>query len=219
MPTFFCAYHGQRPAMIDAAGQSICSACADLIEGRAISPLTDWTPLAPLIVDARPTGVFEPGEIDFVLSPAQELLATEYSPLLPVDDVYALIPRHIQTLERAMTQNKIAPLGPLLLLYDHPDIKDFAHVRFSAAYPVPPETLAPAEKKIPLEVRHLPAMRIAQIQFAGPWSQLYVAYPPLRKAILASRVGFGPLTIERYLIPRGTNSETNLTLIQRQLAD
>jgi hypothetical protein len=219
MKYFLCAFHGPRTAMFDAAGVAACSACADAMEGRAILPLEHWTPAAPLIEEAKPGGNIELGEIDFTLSPVQELLATAYTPAIPVDDVYALIPIHIQTVESALLEKKINPLGPLLLLYDHPDVSDFARVRFSAAYPVEANVWANSRTKVPLERRRLPAMRIAQIWINGPWSQLHLAYPPLREAILASRVGFGPLTIERYLHPRGTNARDNVTLVQRQLAN
>ena len=107
--------------------------------------MNPYRPVAPRIA---PVGGTVPaqsaaGEIletAFALKPAEVLLATRPTALLTVDDILPLIPLHIAALESFFATGNLAPIGPLVLLYDHPDPADFAHFHFSAGYPVDPHS-------------------------------------------------------------------------------
>jgi effector-binding domain-containing protein len=207
-----CPYHGPRlPSVGD---ESLCSACASV--GRSVPALDHFVPLAPLIATARyPAASGELSEPVFSVVPGQHLLATPPTALLTVDDVVPHIASHIGDLERLLDASALAAIGPLVLLYDHPDVRDFEHFYFAAAYPVNAGAPCPPT----LRESYIPSHGVASIQFTGPWSMLHVAYPPLRRFIHAAGRSFGPLSLERYLVPRGTNDPGNVTIIQRQLAE
>ena len=228
-----CPYHGPRPedALPGSPSDGICCACLRQSQGLDPTPLDPFRPVFPVL--SKPpeaTRVTDAPGVDLMTimisrvttSPIQTLAYTTTGSVVTLDELLPLIPKHIQTLEAALAGKRIIPLGPLTVLYDHPDVSDLSRYIADFAYPVPAATklsVAATTTSPAVAVRVLPPMRVASLAFHGPWTSFSIAYAALRQFITHAKLPLGPITRECYIVPCGPHNPRSLTAIQRQLGD